>query len=73
MFTCNILWGLCSQNFLWGIIEKMFIESEDESFLFTYCGIYIFLSLVNSLERKMFCFLLFGLLKLRRPDNESFD
>ena len=49
--------GLGSQNSLWIALEKTFIESEGRSFPFTYPGIYILMNLVNSLGRKMFCFL----------------
>lgn len=69
--------GLGSQSLLWIALEKTFIESEGRSFPFTYPGIYILMNLVNSLGRKMFCFLFlfvfFVLLKLRRPDKAFFD
>lgn len=51
--------GLGSQSLLWIALEKMFIQSESRSFPFTYPGIYILMNLVNSLGRKMFCFLFF--------------
>ena len=44
------------QDLLWIALEKIFIELEDKSFPLTYPGIYMLMSLVNSLWRNMFCF-----------------
>lgn len=72
MPRCSILWDLGSQNLLWVALEKICIESESKLLPFTYTGIYIFLSLgaVAAIGEEK-CFVLFGLLKLRGPDNES--
>lgn len=52
----SIWWDLCFQNSFWVALEKMCVESEGKSFLFTFTCINLFLSLVSSLGRKMFYF-----------------